>query len=193
MLAFLLRILGPIATLKPAPPESVPPGFLSTLDELLPQIASMHTDPLIRHIAFRLIYLSLSLTPSVVRIQTLRSLVCPEETGLLDNMAVASVGLVKEFVLEAFSLAERPGEENVFATPMFTEVFLPTLFVPRFTPREQTEDVPEKELELFLQSSEPSRLVEVLGLYYLLLKRDTENKVRNRAISPLNCETLMHT
>lgn len=103
---------------------------------------------------------------------------------------MASVGLVKESVLAALSSigGKETGEENVFATATFTDVFIPVLFTPRFPPpsslstlREEDEGEErdaEGELEAFLSSSEPSRLVEVLGLYYLLIRRDSENRVR---------------
>lgn len=105
-------------------------------------------------------------------------------------MAVASVGLVKESVLAALSSfgGDQTEEENVFATSTFTHVFLPVLFTPRFPSSSSLSTLPkgdgreerdvEGELEAFLSSSEPSRLVEVLGLYYLLIRRDTEDRVR---------------
>ena len=109
-----------------------------------------------------------------------------------EGMAVAGVGLVKEFVLAALAQGEEAGEENIFATPMFSKVFVPVLFTLRLPPTAKTSTADgeleenneaEDELEAFLGSSEPSRLVEVLGLYWLLVKRDTGTKVRSRGHS----------
>ena len=106
-----------------------------------------------------------------------------------EGMAVAGVGLVKEFVLAALAQGEEARDDNVFATPMFSEVFVPVLFTLRLPAVAKTSTVvgeleenneAEDELEAFLGSSEPSRLVEVLGLYWLLVKRDTGTQVRSR-------------
>ena len=106
-----------------------------------------------------------------------------------EGMAVAGVGLVKEFVLAALAQGEEAEKENVFATPMFSEIFVPVIFTLRLPAVAKTSTVvgeleenneAEDELEAFLGSSEPARLVEVLGLYWLLVKRDTGTQVRSR-------------
>ncbi|KAI0826214.1 hypothetical protein BC629DRAFT_58364 [Irpex lacteus] len=213
-LSLLLRTLGPLASPSTATiPSSSPTsgdkdrlsGTLTALTAILPQIASHHPDPLLRHITFRLLSLVLTLTPPNDRIYVLRDLVAPPDVydEGSESMAVASVGLVKESVLAALSSfgGDQTEEENVFATATFTDVFIPVLFTPRFPPsssastlREgdggEEEDV-EEELEAFLSSSEPSRLVEVLGLYYLLIRRDTEN--RTGICAPDNTEKIKTT
>ncbi|KAI0088246.1 hypothetical protein BDY19DRAFT_994160 [Irpex rosettiformis] len=185
-LAFLLRTLGPLTPQVPpsfSPSEPVPIELLTILSTLLPQIASFHPDPTLRHITFRLLSIVLKLTPPSIRIHVLRDLVTHAGQGSDgggaesggESMTVAGVGLVKDSVLAALG---RSGEgEDVFATPMFSEIFVPVLFVPRLPPTApSTPAKNEDELEAFLASSEPSRLVEVFGLYWLLVKRDMENK-----------------
>lgn len=96
-------------------------------------------------------------------------------------MQVASVGLVKEAILEALSPTAPGGANNVFASTMFVRTLAPVLFVARLPEPSQH---PETDLEEFLESPEPLRLVEVFGLYFILVKRDVQNKVRANATSP---------
>lgn len=103
--------------------------------------------------------------------QVLKELLTPvadgETEGVSDQMRVAAIGLVKEAVLEALS-AQAHDNDNLFASPTFMEVFASLLFVPRLS----LDSDPESELETFLDSPEPLRLVEALGLYYVVLQRD---------------------
>jgi hypothetical protein len=86
-------------------------------------------------------------------------------------MRTAAIGLVKESVLEALS---HPKTENVFASPFLLQTIGPQLF------RLDSPDLLAAigGLDSANDSTEPARLVECLGLYYILLLRDVENKVR---------------
>jgi hypothetical protein len=97
-------------------------------------------------------------------------------------MRVASVGLVKEALLEALSLP--PRTENIFLTSLFLRSFGPILFRPNpsdlFTSANLT-------LSEFQESHEPQRLVECLSLYYVLLLRDKSNLVCSLYVILLAC------
>ena len=101
-------------------------------------------------------------------------------------MRAAAVGLVKESVLAALGApaATEPGAPagsadvgvDVFASPALlsalgAHVFRahpPDLFVAEST----TADA-------FMRSAEPARLAECFALYYVLLRRDVQNRVRH--------------
>lgn len=87
-----------------------------------------------------------------------------------EQMLVSGVWLVKEAVLDAFS---PHAASNVFASSLLLDALGGVLFSVNLP---ETTDV-EDSLEEFLQSAEPLRLVEVLGLLFVLMQRDTENKV----------------
>ena len=91
-------------------------------------------------------------------------------------MRVAAVGLVREAVLDAL-IEMKTGKEknNIFASPKFMQTFAPVVFRPRLPEGAGVEG--KGALEEFLASPEPLRLVESLGLYYVVLQRDTENLV----------------
>ena len=106
----------------------------------------------------------------MLRLQVLRDLISPSE-DTSPHMRTAAIGLVKESVLEALS---HPKTENVFASPFLLQTIGPHIF------RLDSPDVlvaiggPEAAND----SPEPPRLIECLGLYYILLLRDVENRVR---------------
>jgi len=81
-------------------------------------------------------------------------------------MSVASVGLVKEAFLEAIS-STKP---NIFASAIFLQVFGSVLLRPN-----PPDLFPNISLADFKDSSEPSRLIECLSLYYVVLLRDKSN------------------
>ena len=101
-------------------------------------------------------------------------------------MRAAAVGLVKESVLAALGApaATEPGAPagsadvgvDVFASPVLlsalgAHVFRahpPDLFVAESTTA-----------GAFMRSAEPARLAECLALYYVLLRRDVQNRVRH--------------
>lgn len=134
---------------------------------VLPSIASAHPDPMIRHQAFRVLSLVLSSSDAHLRFQTLITLTRDSE---FPQMRAASVGLVKESLLNALS---QPKGNNPFLGPMFLRTFGPVLFRP------SPPDLFMGNLSLkdFQETHEPGRLVECLSLYYVLLNRDTKNLV----------------
>ena len=139
------------------------------LCDLLPAVASSHSDPLTRHQAFRVLSLLLVAGEPQLRFQYLVELTGDSE---FPQMRVASVGLVKEALLEALSLP--PNTENIFLSSLFLRRFGTILFRPNpsdlFTSANLT-------LSEFQDSHEPQRLVECLSLYYVLLLRDKKNLV----------------
>lgn len=179
-LALLLTTLGPLRTTKAAPP----PGMVVPLAHILPVLAGANSDPELRHITFRLLSLVLVLLPSLLRLEILRDILTDggndgDQEMMSPQMRVAAIGLVKEAVLAALSASPLGGEgteANAFASPLFTRTFAPLIFLAHI-PRHDPEGDVEDELEMFLESPEPLRLVESLGLYYVVLQRDVGNKV----------------
>lgn len=91
-------------------------------------------------------------------------------------MRVAAVGLVKDAVLEALlPPSGSTSAQNVFASPMFMRVFGPLLFRP--SPPDLFDMGAQLNIEEFLDSPEPKRIVEVLSLYYVVLLRDKAGSV----------------
>ena len=166
-LAVLTRTLH-LRQSKTSPP-SLSPHITVPLCGLLPTVASGHADPLTRHQAFRILSLLLVASEPQLRFRHLVELTGNSE---FPQMRVASVGLVKEALLEALSLP--PNAENIFLTSLFLRSFGTILFRPNpsdlFTSANLT-------LSEFQDSHEPQRLVECLSLYYVLLLRDKRNLV----------------
>lgn len=171
-LALLLTALGPRA-----PPSAPAPDLLLPLAHVLPALAGAHPDPELRHIAFRLLSRVLALVPSLVRLELLRDILAAGgeegEDGVAPQMRVAAVGLLKEAVLDGLSGS---GGDNAFASPLFMRTFTPLVFTTQL-PDAGVGGNAGDELEAFLESPEPLRLVESLGLYYVVLQRDVANKV----------------
>ncbi|KAI0072097.1 hypothetical protein K474DRAFT_1711911 [Panus rudis PR-1116 ss-1] len=169
-LSILLDTLAKLKSLDP-PPE-LPEEVLVPLVHSLAPLASVHPDPSVRHSTFRILALALALAPSIWRLSLLTELVSEDEESM-PQMRVAAVGLVKEAVLEALQTA--PGssaaQSNVFVSPLFMRQLGSQLFL--HLPESISTTV---RLKKFLESAEPSRLVEVLGLLFVLLKRDVDNR-----------------
>ncbi|KAJ7727745.1 hypothetical protein B0H16DRAFT_249781 [Mycena metata] len=161
-LSLLLQLLHP-SHFPPA--QRLSPDISGPLCALLPTLASAHPDGDTRHQAFRILSCVLTLTPPELRLQILKELTTDAE---FPQMRVAAVGLVKEALLESLS-RESP---SIFASPMFLRVLGPVLLRP------DPVDLFHADLSLrdIEDSSEPSRLVECLSLYYILLLRDNSNR-----------------
>jgi hypothetical protein len=95
------------------------------LCDILPSVASTHPDPLIRHQTFRVLSLLLASGNPQLRFQHLVEYTRDSE---YPQMRVASVGLVKEALLQALSRPE--ARDNVFLSPLFLRTFGPILFRP---------------------------------------------------------------
>ncbi|PPQ78415.1 LOW QUALITY PROTEIN: hypothetical protein CVT25_011890 [Psilocybe cyanescens] len=146
--------------------RDLPHDITLPLSGLLPSIASVHPDPAIRHQAFRVLSLLLSLCDPQLRFQHLVELTRDSE---FPQMRVASVGLVKESLLNGLSLPRH--DQNPLLGPLFLRTFGPILFRP---------DPPDLfgsalTLKDFQETHEPGRLVECLSLFYVLLLRDERN------------------
>lgn len=167
VLTLLMRSF-PRRTTAPSP-ITLPPDLATLLMHLLSQLASAHPDPGMRHITFRVLGHVLWLTPPPLRMQLLKELLTDPDTP--EQMLVAGIGLVKEAVVEAFS--PRAPTPNVFASPAFIDTLGRVLFRPHLP---EDTDV-EQSLDEFLQSAEPRRLVDVVALLFVVLERDSENRV----------------
>jgi hypothetical protein len=165
-LATLLKVL----CVTPPPQAELPAHIIISLTTLLPSLCGAHPDASTRHIAFRILARVLQIASPVLRLQVLRDLISPSE-DTSPHMRTAAIGLVKESVLEALS---HPKPENVFASPFLLQTIGPQIF------RLDSPDLLAAigGLDSANHSPEPARLVECLGLYYVLLLRDVENKVR---------------
>ncbi|KAG6878062.1 hypothetical protein C0993_000162 [Termitomyces sp. T159_Od127] len=107
--------------------------------------------------------------------QLLRELTVDEN---YPQMRVASVGLVREAILEGLS-----HPPHLFASPRFFDVFGPIVFRPNPPNLLLDEGLSFESLE---ESSESARLVESLGTYYTILLRDTDDLTRMRNKDALN-------
>jgi uncharacterized protein YAP/Alf4/glomulin family len=167
-LAILLRVL---CTTPSTPQAELSPDIIIPLTTVLPLLCSAHPDASTRHITFRILGHVLHLAPSTLRLQILCDLVSPSEDAS-PYMRTAAIGLVKEAVLEAFSLPKMENV-NVFASPFLLQTIGPHVF--RLDPPDLLGSI---EVDEFKDSPEPTRLVGCLNLYYILLSRDVDNRVR---------------
>jgi hypothetical protein len=165
-LATLLKAL----CAAPLPQTELSPDIVIPLATVLPPLCSAHPDAPTRHITFRILGRVLRLAPSVLSLRILRDLVSPSE-DTSPYMRTAAIGLIKEAVLEALS---DPKAENVFASPLLLQTIAPHVF--RLDPPDLLTSTAS--VEEFKSSTEPARLVECLNLYYILLSRDVDNRVR---------------
>ncbi|KAI9444189.1 hypothetical protein H4582DRAFT_1919943 [Lactarius indigo] len=146
----------------------LPGHIIIPLTTFLPSLCSVHPDASTRHIAFRILARVLQIAPPMLRLQVLRDLISPSE-GTSPHMRSAAIGLVKESVLEALS---HPNRENVFASPFLLQTIGPYIFRLDSSDLLTTIDGADASND----SPELARLVECLGLYYILLLRDVENR-----------------
>ncbi|PPQ63456.1 hypothetical protein CVT24_004988 [Panaeolus cyanescens] len=145
---------------------TLPPEFTTGLGSVLPSIASPHPDPHVRNQVFRCLSLVLSVADPHNRFQQLIELSRDSE---YPQMRVASVGLVKEALLRAISDPSKG--DKYFLKPLFLSSFGPILF--RFNPPDLLST--DISLQDFVESSESSRILECLSLYYVLIHRDRNN------------------
>lgn len=143
---------------------------------ILPPLASAHPDPAMRHLIFRLLSVVLSLFMHKYRLQVLEDLLTNTAVHA-PQIRVAAIGLVKDSVLQALSGdSSIPPNCDAFGTSQFLDRLGPVLFRPEPLDLFQSTDF---DIEEFVQSSEPKRLIESLALYYVIMQRDTHNRVRS--------------
>ena len=178
--AFLLIHTSAMTQIKPHPPI-LPFDFVIKLFLVFPPLMGVHPDPPTRHMLFRLTALTLSLTGPPLRVQILTDMLTdpihPPQTR------IAAISLVKENVLHALAgtnvLPLLSPHEDVFGSSRFVEALGPVLFRPN--PHDLF-DNPNFDLDEFIYSPEPNRLIECLAFYYVLIQRDTENRVGSKII-----------
>ncbi|TBU26163.1 hypothetical protein BD309DRAFT_962945 [Dichomitus squalens] len=172
----LYILISSLARLRSAVPRpELNADLTAPLIHLLPHVASNHQDPDIRHYTFRAISLVLGLSPSPLRFRFLQDLL--SDVDLPAQMRVATVGLLKEAVLEGLTSSDK----NIFASPHLFTAFGPLVLRPQ--PPDLFDSVL---LDDFLESPEALRLVECLGFYYVLLLRDVRNLSGVRDADSLN-------
>lgn len=147
----------------------LPPEIFGPLAGVLPSLASVHPDPQTRFLTFRLLAILLTLAPSPIRFEVLRDLTSESE---FPQMRAAAIGLVKEAVLEG--IRSPTTIPNIFSSSRFMQTFCPILFRP--SPPNLFSKNPT--VEGLKDSYEASRLADSLALFYVLLQRDKENRVR---------------
>lgn len=173
--AFLLTHVSAMTRIKPHPPI-LPFDFVIKFSLVLPLLMGVHPDPPTRHMLFRLTALTLSLTEPSLRVQILMDMLT--DPTYSPQTRTSAIGLVKESVLHALNgsciLPVLSPLEDTFGTSLFLEILGPVLFRPH--PHDLF-DNPNFDPDEFLYSPEPNRLIECLSLYYVLIQRDTENRV----------------
>ncbi|GJE86403.1 hypothetical protein PsYK624_024830 [Phanerochaete sordida] len=165
-LALLLTTLTPLT--HQIPPPALAPELALPLAHLLPPIASAHPSPQTRHAAFRALGALLAACAPPQRRALLRGLLAAPDMPA--PMRAAGVGLVKDAVLAVL------GAPGAAPDGSFVEQFAGVLW---------RVDGPEgrdgEGLEAFFEAGEPGRLVESLGLLYVILQRDAEDKLGVRS------------
>jgi hypothetical protein len=170
-LAVLITVLYPASS---STDPTLPLDVIVPLSTILPSLCSAHPDAPTRHLAFRLLGRLLQLTPPALRLHILRDLLAPSDDAF-PQMRAAAIGLAKDLIVEALnaSIEDRSNAPSVFATPIVLQAIGPFVFRPE--PLDLFELVPT--LDKFIELPESKRLVECMGLYYILLVRDMANKV----------------
>lgn len=173
--AFLLAHISAVTRVKPHPPF-LPFEFMIKVTFVLPSLMAVHPDPPTRHMLFRLTALTLSLTEPALRAQILMDMLT--DSTHTPQTRIAAVSLVKENVCHALNgtsvLPVLSPLEDLFGTSLFLEILGPVLFRPN---PPDLFDNPAFDPDEFLYSPEPNRLIECLSFYYVLIQRDTENRV----------------
>jgi hypothetical protein len=148
--------------------STIPDTLSSQLFELLVPLASIHLDADIRFISFRLISTLISCSSPGLQVTTLRELVAEAP---FPQMRVAAITLLREVILAQL----RSPQPSFFTSSDFIRSFGPVIFRPQ--PPELFEDEDKFDRQKFLESLEPSRLIEALSLYYVVLMNDKTNRV----------------
>jgi len=171
----MLIHISALTQIKPHPP-TLPFDFMIKVSLVLPSLMGVHPDPPTRHMLFRLTALTLSLTEPSLRVQMLMDMLTDPTHS--PQTRIAAISLVKESVLHALNgtniLPVLSPLEDIFGTSWFLEILGPILFRPN--PHDLF-DNPNFDPDDLIYSPEPNRLIECLAFYYVLIQRDTENRV----------------
>ena len=166
--------------IKPYPP-TLPFDFMIKFSLILPSLMGIHPDPSTRHMLFRLTAIALSLAEPKIRVQVLTDMLTDPTHS--PQTRIAAITLTKESVLHALNgtniLPVSSPLGDIFGTSRFLEILGPILFRPN--PHDLFDD-PNFDLDDFVYSPEPNRLIECLAFYYVLIQRDTENRVGARVM-----------
>jgi Uncharacterised protein family, YAP/Alf4/glomulin len=153
--------------------STVPAEASVPLVQVLVPVAALHPDPALRNLTYTLISLLLKTLPPAPRLASLTELV---SSGCgFPAMRVAAISLVRDAVLDALATTKSRAERNALASPQLLAAMGRVLLRPE--PPDLFEDTSEENLKKFLGESEPARLTECLGFYYVVLERDEKNLV----------------
>lgn len=171
-LALLLAFLCPSEANRR--PQDIDPDIIPPLVYALVPLSCSSPDPQTRLIAFRTLGALVSQVPPLERMSILRELLTDETFPAL---RVASVGLLKDSVLEAFSQhqPEIP-DSKPFSSPELLRTFGYIVLRPQ-PPTLFSKTATVSSLKDFVGTEEPKRLVECLSFYNVLLRRDASNVV----------------
>lgn len=172
--AFLLKCFTYISRAEDVP--QLPFNVTIPFSVILPPLASGHPDPAMRHLLFRLLAVVLSLFGSAYRLQVIEDMLT-DSAAYAPQIRIAAIGLVKDSVLDAITVknvAPSTPDLGAFGTPQFLDRLGHVLFRPDPPDLFQR---PNFNIEEFVESPEPKRLVESLALYYVILQRDITNRV----------------
>lgn len=154
--------------------EELPGNLSIPFSIILPPLVAAHPDPPMRHLLFRLLSIFLSLLMAKYRLQVLEDLLTNTAVHT-PQMRIAAIGLVKDSVLETLNSSTRlEPSYDVFGTSLCLDRLDHVLF--RLDPLDLFQSTGFN-VDEFAQSPEPKRLVESLALYYVVMQRDTENRV----------------
>lgn len=146
----------------------LPPEIVTPLTTILAPLASAHPHPQTRFLTFRLLALLLKRSSPLIRLETLKELSGSENEWA--QMRVASVGLIKEGILEGL---EGPPHDSL-ATRHCMETFEKVLFCPN--PPSFFSELEKGNADEESAASELARISECLALLYVLLLRDKNNR-----------------
>lgn len=167
-------ILSALVPSQPSTNSTVPAEASVPLVQVLVPVAASHPDSALRNLIYTLISLLLKALPPVPRLASLTELVSPG--CAFPAMRVAAISLARDAVLDALATTKSRAERNALASPQLFAAMGRVLLRPE--PPDLFEDTSEEKLKLFLEESEPARLTECLGFYYVILEQDKKNLVR---------------
>jgi hypothetical protein len=159
-----------LSTLHASPLLSVSPESAFNLTYTLAMLSAAHPDPATRHIAFRVVALTLPLSPATQQLTLLCEMLSPSE-DTPPQLRVAAVGLARDTILRALG----DPAPSPLASPLTLQALGPLVL--RLDPPDLFADPAGVDLTEFCETPELKRLTECLGFYYVLHMRDTADRV----------------